>query len=156
MALQHLELGKVAHGGIDRVEFARRSREVAGKVGKQIAKDYVVYPALTGPAFLATFTANLTANMIRNAWSNMVIFCGHLAARPTIGAGAHSDCRMAANRVARQCDHDVPRPGDAVTASSRLIQDVGLLSSGAAGLAQFGIPGGKSDHQLTRLAESPT
>ncbi|SEB31572.1 fatty acid desaturase family protein [Rhodococcus koreensis] len=77
VALQHLELGRVARGGVDRVEFARRCREVAGKVGKQIAKDYVLYPALTGPAFLPTLTANLTANMIRNVWTNMVIFCGH-------------------------------------------------------------------------------
>ncbi|MDV7354532.1 fatty acid desaturase [Rhodococcus oxybenzonivorans] len=77
VALQHLELGKVTKGGVDRVEFVRRGREVLAKVGKQIAKDYVVYPALTGPAFPLTFTANLTANMIRNVWSNMVIFCGH-------------------------------------------------------------------------------
>jgi linoleoyl-CoA desaturase len=77
VALQHLELGKVTKGGIDRVELVRRGREVLAKVGKQIAKDYVLYPALTGPAFPLTFTANLTANMIRNVWTNMVIFCGH-------------------------------------------------------------------------------
>ena len=77
VALQHLELGKVATGDFDRDELERRFREVLEKVGRQVRKDYVVYPALTGPAFLTTFTANLTANMIRNVWTNAVIFCGH-------------------------------------------------------------------------------
>lgn len=77
VALQHLELGKVVTGDVDREEFARTLREVLGKVGRQVLKDYVVYPALTGPAFLTTFTANLTANTIRNVWTNTVIFCGH-------------------------------------------------------------------------------
>ncbi|WP_068270760.1 fatty acid desaturase family protein [Aldersonia kunmingensis] len=77
VALQHLELGKVATGGLDRVEFARKCREVLDKAGKQIVKDYVAYPALTGPAFLPTLAANLTANTIRNIWTNVVIFCGH-------------------------------------------------------------------------------
>ena len=77
VALQHLELGKVVTGGVAREEFERRCREVLEKVGRQVRKDYVVYPALTGPAFLTTFTANLTANMIRNVWTNAVIFCGH-------------------------------------------------------------------------------
>ena len=35
------------------------------------------YPALTGPQFLSTLTANDTANVVRNLWSNIVIFCGH-------------------------------------------------------------------------------
>ncbi len=77
VALQHLELGKVVMGRVDREEFERRCHEVLEKVGRQVRKDYVVYPALTGPAFLTTFTANLTANMIRNVWTNAVIFCGH-------------------------------------------------------------------------------
>ncbi|MGV9714259.1 fatty acid desaturase family protein [Gordonia sp. NPDC003424] len=47
------------------------------KIGKQVAKDYVLYPALTGPNFRHTLTANLTANLIRNLWAYVVIFCGH-------------------------------------------------------------------------------
>jgi linoleoyl-CoA desaturase len=47
------------------------------KIRKQVTKDYVLYPLLTGPAALSTLTANLTANVIRNLWSNAVIFCGH-------------------------------------------------------------------------------
>ncbi|MET0195781.1 MULTISPECIES: fatty acid desaturase [Nocardiaceae] len=77
VAAQHLELGKVAKGRVEREEFERKRREVLEKIGKQIAKDYVVYPALTGPAWKSTLTANIVANMIRNVWTNTVIFCGH-------------------------------------------------------------------------------
>ena len=44
-------------------------------------KDYVAYPALTSLSPWATYrsttTANAIANVIRNVWSNAVIFCGH-------------------------------------------------------------------------------
>lgn len=50
-------------------------------MGKQVAKDYVAFPALSAlsPAgsYRKTVTANLLANVIRNIWSNAVIFCGH-------------------------------------------------------------------------------
>jgi fatty acid desaturase len=42
-----------------------------------VAKDYLIFPLLTGPNYLSTLTANVTANLIRNLWSNMIIFCGH-------------------------------------------------------------------------------
>src|SRR5690606_6710537 len=82
VAIQHLELGKVATGRIkpgtpERAEFERKRDEVIEKVGKQVLKDYVIFPALTGPAWKSTLTANMTANMIRNVWSNTIIFCGH-------------------------------------------------------------------------------
>ena len=47
------------------------------KVRKQMAKDYLLFPLLSGPGFLATVAANATANVIRNVWSHAVIFCGH-------------------------------------------------------------------------------
>ncbi|MGX7731954.1 fatty acid desaturase family protein [Rhodococcus sp. 2H158] len=77
VAVQHLELGKVAKGRDDRAETKRKLREVGDKIGRQIVKDYVVYPALTGKAWKSTLTANMTANVIRNLWTNAVIFCGH-------------------------------------------------------------------------------
>ena len=77
VAVQHLELGKVAAGRADRDEFERKRREVLEKAGRQVAKDYIIFPLLTGPAFLSTLTANFTANIIRNVWTNAIIFCGH-------------------------------------------------------------------------------
>ena len=47
------------------------------KAGRQVTKDYVVHPLLTGPLFPLTFAGNLTANLVRNVWSFSVIFCGH-------------------------------------------------------------------------------
>ena len=47
------------------------------KVRAQAAKDYLVFPLLSGPAFRHTLTANLTAGVIRNVWSHSVIMCGH-------------------------------------------------------------------------------
>jgi linoleoyl-CoA desaturase len=47
------------------------------KTGRQTLKDYVLFPALTGPLFLSTITANATANLVRNVWAYSIIFCGH-------------------------------------------------------------------------------
>ena len=58
-------------------EGKQKVKEVALKVGRQLGKDYVFFPALTGGAFKSTLTANALANVIRNFWSNAVIFCGH-------------------------------------------------------------------------------
>lgn len=71
--------------GLKEVIAGEKSKEVAvpqikeflAKIGKQVAKDYVLFPALTGPNFRHTLTANLTANLVRNLWAYLVIFCGH-------------------------------------------------------------------------------
>ena len=80
VGLQHLELGKMSKGRDDR-GATRVRREFAAKAGRQVVKDYVAYPALTSvsPAatYRSTLTANAVANVIRNVWSNAVIFCGH-------------------------------------------------------------------------------
>ena len=47
---------------------------------RQLIKDYVVFPLLAGPFFLSVFTGNLVANLIRNLWTYMIIFCGHFTA----------------------------------------------------------------------------
>ncbi|MGZ4501334.1 MAG: fatty acid desaturase family protein, partial [Nocardioidaceae bacterium] len=44
---------------------------------RQVTKDYVVYPLLSGPNAVSTLKANATANLIRNVWSYVIIFCGH-------------------------------------------------------------------------------
>ncbi|KAF0964981.1 fatty acid desaturase family protein [Rhodococcus sp. T7] len=47
------------------------------KAGRQVLKDYVIFPALTGPLFVPTLLGNVTANLIRNVWAYSIIFCGH-------------------------------------------------------------------------------
>ena len=53
------------------------NKEFARKITRQVAKDFLFYPALTGPAFMSTVKANATANLVRNLWAYAVIFCGH-------------------------------------------------------------------------------
>jgi linoleoyl-CoA desaturase len=81
VGLQHLELGKVSKGRDDRAATMVRLKEFGEKAGRQVLKDYVAYPALTslspGATFTSTMKANAVANVIRNVWSNAVIFCGH-------------------------------------------------------------------------------
>jgi linoleoyl-CoA desaturase len=50
------------------------------KSGSQGLKDFVLWPLLTGPLFLSTLAANVVANVIRNVWAFMIIFCGHFPA----------------------------------------------------------------------------
>ena len=52
-------------------------RGIVRKGRRQVVKDYVLFPALSGPFFLFTLSGNVTANLIRNYWAYMIIFCGH-------------------------------------------------------------------------------
>jgi linoleoyl-CoA desaturase len=81
VAVQHLEIGRIVKGRADREETRARLRAASVKAGRQLFKDYVAFPALTSLSPAATYkstaTANVLANVIRNVWSNAVIFCGH-------------------------------------------------------------------------------
>ncbi|WP_068798752.1 fatty acid desaturase family protein [Pseudonocardia sp. HH130630-07] len=61
----------------DPAEFRRKLRDVGRKHARQMRKDYLLFPLLSGPGFLPTLTANATANVVRNVWSYAIIFCGH-------------------------------------------------------------------------------
>ena len=52
-------------------------RVTLAKARKQLTKDFVLFPALAGPGWRATLTANATAILVRNLWSHSVIMCGH-------------------------------------------------------------------------------
>jgi linoleoyl-CoA desaturase len=69
------EWGVAAHG-LETTKY-RKGEKSMDEVGKQVGKDYIVFPALTGPNWKHTLGANAVANLIRNYWSYMVIFCGH-------------------------------------------------------------------------------
>ncbi|GIF14360.1 fatty acid desaturase family protein [Actinoplanes teichomyceticus] len=58
-------------------EFRANVRAVGRKIRRQVLKDYIIHPALSGPSFLHTIAANFTANIVRNLWSHSVIMCGH-------------------------------------------------------------------------------
>jgi NADPH-dependent stearoyl-CoA 9-desaturase len=81
VALQRVEIGKIFKGRAAPDDTRVRLREFLAKAGRQLFKDYVAFPALTsispGATYTSTLKANAMANLIRNVWSNAVIFCGH-------------------------------------------------------------------------------
>ena len=77
VALHDLDIEAIRQRRKDPDELKRQLKLVGRKVSRQVGKDYIVFPLLSGPAFLSTLTANATANIIRNLWSYMIIFCGH-------------------------------------------------------------------------------
>jgi fatty acid desaturase len=77
VALHDLDIERIRKREKDPKEMKRQLKGIWKKVRRQVAKDYVIFPALTGPQFVSTLTANATANIIRNLWSYMIIFCGH-------------------------------------------------------------------------------
>ncbi|MGD9528985.1 fatty acid desaturase family protein [Pseudonocardia sp.] len=77
VALHDLEVDEVLAGRKPRAEFRRQLKAIARKIGRQVGKDYVLFPLLAGPFFLPVLLGNVSANVIRNLWSHAVIFCGH-------------------------------------------------------------------------------
>jgi NADPH-dependent stearoyl-CoA 9-desaturase len=77
VAAHGLETTKFRKGEKSKGEVLKDLKIIGKKVGKQVGKDYVVFPALAGRNWKHTMGANAVANLIRNYWSYMVIFCGH-------------------------------------------------------------------------------
>jgi linoleoyl-CoA desaturase len=77
VALHDLDLEAIRKRTKDPKVLKKQLAQIRHKISRQIAKDYLIYPALTGPNFWRTASANATANLMRNLWSYMIIFCGH-------------------------------------------------------------------------------
>ncbi|MCV7227865.1 fatty acid desaturase family protein [Mycolicibacterium komossense] len=77
VAAHGLETTKFRKGEKSKGEVLRDLKIIGRKVGKQVGKDYLVFPALAGKNWKQTLKANAVANLIRNYWSYAVIFCGH-------------------------------------------------------------------------------
>jgi len=77
VALHDLEAEKLLSGEKTWADTNGVRRRILQKSGKQVLKDYLLFPALTGPLFLSTLLGNATANVARNVWAFAIIFCGH-------------------------------------------------------------------------------
>ncbi len=77
VALHDLEVERIASGEITFKEQREVMDKIWRKVGKQAVKDYLLFPAMTGPLFPLTLASNFSSNIIRNVWAFMIIFCGH-------------------------------------------------------------------------------
>ena len=78
IALYDLDFGDTLRSGAGfSPEKKAEIRTTLRKIGKQVTKDYVVLPALSGRHWRATLGATVAANLLRNVWSHSVIMCGH-------------------------------------------------------------------------------
>ena len=78
VAFHDLDHDAIRKGEKDKKVLLEELRGIGQKARRQIVKDYVVFPALSGrKGFKRTLQANITANIVRNVWSNAIIFCGH-------------------------------------------------------------------------------
>ena len=83
-----IELDEYLGGKMTKKEFRDRKSRAARKARRQVLKDYVAYPVLALAlvpfvgwwAPLAVIGANFVANLIRNIWTFLIIFCGHFPA----------------------------------------------------------------------------
>ncbi|MGE8288624.1 MAG: fatty acid desaturase family protein [Stenotrophomonas sp.] len=80
IAIQDLRVGRLLNRKVTLRQLWAQARPVRRKMLKQLLKDYVLFPALAGPFFLPVLLGNLLANVIRNVWTYVVIFCGHFTA----------------------------------------------------------------------------
>jgi fatty acid desaturase len=77
IAIYDIELENVRAG---KKPWQQAKAELGGlwrKARRQLVKDYVAFPALSGPSAIPAFLGNLAANAVRNVWAHTVIVCGH-------------------------------------------------------------------------------
>jgi NADPH-dependent stearoyl-CoA 9-desaturase len=77
VGVHDIDWEKSLKGKMTREEYKAQFGPFLKKLRKQWFKDYVFFPLLTFWNAPRVFAGNLLANLIRNVWSNVIIFCGH-------------------------------------------------------------------------------
>jgi NADPH-dependent stearoyl-CoA 9-desaturase len=77
VALHDLETERILAGEAAWGDKRAMLNDIWRKVRAQTLKDYVLFPALSGPSFPFVLAGNATANLVRNVWAFTIIFCGH-------------------------------------------------------------------------------
>jgi NADPH-dependent stearoyl-CoA 9-desaturase len=80
VAFHDVEIERIQAGEITLEDKRDILRAVWHKGRRQVLKDYVAFPLLSGPSAPFVATGNLAANLTRNLWSFTIIFCGHFPA----------------------------------------------------------------------------
>ncbi|MEC3979765.1 fatty acid desaturase family protein [Amycolatopsis sp. H20-H5] len=78
--LHDLEFDRIVSGERKLSDTKEVALKMVKKASRQVGKDYILFPLLTGPMAPLTFVGNATANLVRNLWSFSIIFCGHFPA----------------------------------------------------------------------------
>jgi NADPH-dependent stearoyl-CoA 9-desaturase len=77
VGVHDLDIERIRKGKKDWKVLKQQMKLLSKKVRRQVGKDYIIFPALTGPFFFHTLAANAVANLIRNVWAYAVIFVNH-------------------------------------------------------------------------------
>ena len=77
VALHDLDFEAIRKGKKSKKQLRDELKGIGLKAVRQIGKDYVFFPALSGSEWRKTLKANVIANVVRNVWSHAIIFCGH-------------------------------------------------------------------------------
>jgi len=78
VAFHDLDFEAIRKGEKSKAQLRKELRGMGGKARRQILKDYIAFPLLSGrKGFWPTLKANFVANIIRNVWAYVIIFCGH-------------------------------------------------------------------------------
>jgi len=77
VAVHDLDFEAIRKGAKSKRQVRDELKAIGRKARRQILKDYVAFPALSGSEWRKTLVANVIANLVRNVWSNAIIFCGH-------------------------------------------------------------------------------
>jgi len=79
IALYDMELDAVREGRKSKEQAREEMVAFARKAARQVAKDYLVFPALAGRrGFKRAAAGNLAANLARNVWVHTIVFMGHI------------------------------------------------------------------------------
>lgn len=77
LAGQRVFFGKKNKDRHTQVSDEELKKAFFSKGTRQLIKDYVFFPLISGPMFLWVLSGNAIANLLRNLWTSTVIFCGH-------------------------------------------------------------------------------
>ena len=94
VAIHDLDFPRIHNGEKPKKQVWDELKAIGRKARRQIAKDYVAWPAVSAgvsaaanrggdwqqaavDGYRATFWADFWSNIVRNVWSNAIIFCGH-------------------------------------------------------------------------------
>lgn len=75
--LHDIEWERILSGEKSREEIYTDGKKMVAKVTRQLGRDYLLFPALSGPLAPLTFVGNATANLARNIWAFAIIFSNH-------------------------------------------------------------------------------
>jgi fatty acid desaturase len=78
IAIYDMELDAVRRGDKSRADARAEVMAFARKAARQLTKDYVAFPLLSGRSARRTLLANLVATIVRNVWVHTIVFMGHI------------------------------------------------------------------------------